>query len=523
MRAYLFWPKAAFAFCMLMFLIPVPHVFGQPVNELTLMGQRNGYVTGLIELGDYYYYSYSHCKLLYAQSQNPSCLLETYKFHKTSYSFQRSAISTGDTTQYDSAETNMRNVVWNGNIVFAATELYHGINAYGGLTFTVLDTAFNTVIPQRRLKLVPKGGKWTEAIPMDMVPLGERLAIIYYQQDTSKFTTRTSAILLDKHGGVLKDTPIADPYWGLIAVSIPGKRCMVSDFGGSRILLDSNLAIADTFLPKPFLPNGPYIGYMPDGGYEITLPSGTLIKGGEYTTMPGLSYPTTSLSRLTAASRYDYDTTIYFRDNYSIGSDDGGSRQSLQFNSFDNRIYYANSCRQKPLSGSCLDSFNYIQVICADTLLHTLWRKFVILTPHECATAYWVAASNARGGVGVMGYYFDTRFSTYFNMYDTTHSGYFLFHVDSTGSVSVGGGRAPTVRDRLKIYPNPARDAVVIDDILGGLSGFALYDMSGRQISSGAASGKLAKASLARLSAGPYIMRILFADGSAMSQTIIKQ
>lgn len=492
------------------------------------MGRPQGITTLLIELDSYYYYvPWSYKYWPQATYVGPSVLVSGQKSCKTDYSLLRTALIAGDTAQHDSTIGDLRSAVWNGNIAYATGIRYDtSYHAYWGIALTVLDTALNVLIPQRRLKFVPEGGLWTWPMLEGISPLGERLAIFYSQWDTGQgpHRIRAGALLLDKNGQVLMDTAII-PYnfQTRIVVPFPGKKCMLWG-GSSHILLDSNLTVLDTFEEKPiYMPSGPYRGTFPDEGDEIALPSGTLIKGGEYTIMQGptnLGQATTALCRLSAATRYASDTTVLFINGDYEDPEGGNSYQNLQYNNFDNRIYYANSSRQVNGGYTCLDSGNnYVQVICTDTLLRTIWRKFISFGPYICATANWVAASDGRGGVGVMGYQHDMRY----DFYDSLHAGSFLFHLDSTGNVSVANGAKPSVRDRLKIYPNPATDAVVIDDILGGLSGFALYDMSGKSVSIGKATGKLARASLEGLPTGPYILRVLLSDGSAISETVLKR
>jgi hypothetical protein len=499
-------------------------VFAQPVNELKLMQPRQGYALYLTERGNYYYFDFAHAKR--EPGKQDAVMLERHKYHKTNYTFNGSAISAGDTIQYDSVVTtsaHSRYIFWNGNIAYAGTEFFYPSNTnYHGLVFSLMDTNMNVLIPRRRLKEVLYGGVWTNVTIAGMSTLGSRLAIFYSQVDTGKgpYKVRTCGILLDEDGTILKDTTVVNyDFRADRSMPYPGNRCMLSG-GTEHVLLDSNLVVVDTFKDKPLhMPSGPYRGYFGDGGHEIALPSGTLIKGGEYTILqgPGGGRPT-ALSRLTAATRYSSDTTLLIFNGPYDPAGGGNYYHNLQYNDFDKRVYYVNSTRQ-PSPYYCLDTLNHLQVICTDTLLRPLWRKFITLGSNVCATAQWVAASDGRGGIGVMGYQYDIRFP----MLDTAHSGCFLFHLDSAGSVSVNGGLSPVVRDRIRIYPNPATDAFVIDDVLGGLKTYVLYDMSGRQVNSKTVSGKLAKVALDGLAMGPYVLRVMLSDGSAISQTVMKQ
>ncbi len=79
------------------------------------------------------------------------------------------------------------------------------------------------------------------------------------------------------------------------------------------------------------------------------------------------------------------------------------------------------------------------------------------------------------------------------------------------------------IRDRFRIYPNPATDALMIDDILHAVTAASVYDMQGRLAQQAPVSANPARLSLKALPAGTYMLRLQLKDGSSHSQLFIRR
>jgi hypothetical protein len=79
------------------------------------------------------------------------------------------------------------------------------------------------------------------------------------------------------------------------------------------------------------------------------------------------------------------------------------------------------------------------------------------------------------------------------------------------------------IRDRIKVYPNPATNMVWVDDIEGKLNEVELYDVQGRLVIKQQAGGSKTSVNITTLPPGLYLVRVTMKDGETIQKKIIKQ
>lgn len=97
------------------------------------------------------------------------------------------------------------------------------------------------------------------------------------------------------------------------------------------------------------------------------------------------------------------------------------------------------------------------------------------------------------------------------------------FHSTMKGTITVSttAGVKDINKLQLRIYPNPAIDVITIDGVKT-IDYVAVYDISGRQIFSAAASTPVVKVYLDNYAAGTYIVKVT-AEGKTQSINVIKK
>ena len=218
------------------------------------------------------------------------------------------------------------------------------------------------------------------------------------------------------------------------------------------------------------------------------------------------------------------DTVILFtaKDTGDIQHTNLGALKIIDYNAYDNLVYYVdytNAAFQPP--SNCFPSYgnNYVQVIAMDTNLNTRWRKFIYPGANMCAQITYMTACNNRSGVLVGGTLKDLHLPSL-----PIAQPNFLYRVDS--SISTNGVSNPNgliIRDRFAVYPNPAKDHIIVDDFLGKLAEVSITNMQGQVIYHNTASGNKQQVSVAQYPAGLYMVRCRSTDDEWYSTKILKE
>lgn len=434
----------------------------------------------------------------------------------------------GDTMQADSILKNDGQflIIRNGKIHLLYNKIYFPPMA-APVTYTrymQLDTNLNITIPEKYLN--------TPELIQNFTSLnGNRLLYSYWTQfDTSNFFYSKYAILDSAGNPLTEDTfevkpdasALTDHY---VVEVIPylnnqflATGFILPNYQRGFYLADSNMQLIDTFYLKPdVLPySGGYgrIKYFPN---IVTLPSGSLIAGGLMeTSLSGGSFYTI-LTKHNPASRFSTQSINVYA---AVDSNDyyhhtWPAKENLIYNSYDNRIYFSDVTNKSAMPGTCGTNYNYIQIISADTNLNTLWRKFIYVGPDSCASVSKVGLPDGRSGVLISGYSLKVPFDS------NVH--FFAYYLDSTGALSGVSTPESAVRERLKVFPNPANNTVYIDDVFNKLSKATIYNATGRLLFDKTLFGESAVINIEDFPPGLYMVKVATKDGEQQSFKIFKK
>lgn len=471
-----------------------------------------------------------------------------HKYNFATKAITKSAHIYGDTIQTDSVvDLFAQLAIVKGDRIYMAYNRHYPSDTvqkphpYESISYIVLDTNLNVIIPERRLKtLFQPFGRFTSCHLQQMSFVGNRIAIAYNQDDSMGFTGSLGRyLLIDVAGNLVADSVagIAPNPSGLVShrineiISMKNGKVLITGTGiidkgkGARsfVITDTSLHPLDTFYfkPSPLFGSGGYQGYFAQPPNFQPLPTGSLIAARDYSITNG---PTTgfrsAVIKLKAINRYAVDTIVVF----PIESNTDGSHRSspsirnLVYQEIDNRVYYTSATGQNSLSGGCNGYSNFVQVMCLDTNLRQKWIKYLTPAENSCASVTVVTKSDGRPGIDVAGAYSDATVPS-----DTSRQGYFIYHIDSTGSLEVENGAPLVFRDRIRLYPNPTDDFLVVDDLLSKAKSIAVYDMQGKLLFKVSASPKQTTIRISELVPGNYSLLLYFVDGTNYRQLFTKR
>ena len=519
---------------LLAFLFLFSTIASAQTNELAQCGYRNMLMNTLIEDQNNYYFLGKNGMF--------------YKCNKWSHSPVDSVVALSNIQSQDSVVNRLVYISkagsricfsYNKSILIdtvAAPYDYWTANYY-----QELDTLLNIVIPEKRLLMKdPRNRRFVNPWVNAITVTNQRSLIIYTEYDSysmgNGFSRMSSFFLLDAFGNVLRhDTLRPGP---IISDTLPAlhlaqevsltanNQFMISGYGllasqnRSFVMCDSNMTIIDTFQFRSGLWSGSFHGSFPN---TVSLPTGNLITGGMYDSSQfggGVHYETSAVSKSsdTLGARYYFGRPVVYSLKDAADHHHQKLYQGLAYNKTDNRIYYTDKTHARGFDlDYCDGPYNYVQVICADTNLVTLWRKFIYSGNNFCLTTSGIQADGGREGATIEGYSANA---------DTSKQYSFIYHIDSSTTTGIANTNNVIIRDRIKMYPNPATTQVTVDDFLSQLKSVSMYNMQGALVATKAAasSSSLTKLELnvSHLPAGVYLVRAVTEDGEVSSQQLFK-
>lgn len=405
----------------------------------------------------------------------------------------------------------------------------------------MIDTSLNVVLPEKRIKSSYYPLPQIHGCDLQsLVVQGSKIVFGYASSNATTGQRLSFYVMTDLDGNVIKEDTlgIAPPANSIVTHELaqinpyPNNRYLATGRGlihssgslsNSHALYDSNMTLLDTFYfkPDPFFSIGAYSGNYAQTPNVVVLPSGNIVVGRDYYVQTGPNHVggiLPAFAKSEVSNRFAYANARIFTRPDSVVSiyNSSPSLRNLEYNVFDNRLYYAAANFQTAgYIGVCLPSQNFVQIICTDTNLNLKWRKYLSPNPNSCARITQVAVSDRRSGFNVLGQFVDAT-----NQTDTALQGAFLFHVDSAGSLDIDDQRHFTIRDRFKIYPNPASTVIAIDDVLNDVREAALYNMQGTLVKRFTIAVTPVKLNLPHVTPGIYFFRLLLRDGSSHIETV---
>jgi hypothetical protein len=255
----------------------------------------------------------------------------------------------------------------------------------------------------------------------------------------------------------------------------------------------------------------------------IGLPSGSLISANNDhlndLPLPEPNYPVfPKIIKHTAATRYSIDDYIAFGpvDNTDSSHSNYTALRSIDYNSYDNNLYYASISHMTAQGIQCNNDAekSYLEIISVDTSLNLRWKKY-IKVPGTCPFIGTISVPDGRGGILVAGHSYhgadlDTSWVYYIN--DQTPSD---TPTDITDITLKKG-------DGFVLYPNPANSEVyLISD--KDLKEALLYDLSGRFITAQRITSGKATLNIDQLSPGIYLIKATDKGGRVYQKKVVKK
>ncbi len=531
-------------------------VVGQAINEVPLLGLHFIEPFTLSETNSsYYFITGFHTRKFVAGKNLPTAAYYLNKSEKTTHKILKTVKIWGDTAVADST-LSYNWPCLSGDKILVANSRYHFLDssifphAYNSIVFTCFDTNLNLIVPERRLITFFTPFKRFAGGDIIVANTSRNRFITGYAMNDSfnnghgrysryLFTDFSGNLLRDSVIGVAPslDSPNVNHYAHEIVptgnnqllvsgqgLTNPNAASPVADF----LLTDSNMSVIDTFRLKSrylYYGSAQVQGWVPGILNYAMLPTSSIIAGRELQVFYGTPSMRpngnfTMLMKMTRATRYTIDTTFFFPVTNSYGGNNSSpSQHNLVYQPVENRVYYAtNTLQAYGFTGDCGGSTNQTQVVCLDTNLHMYWQKFISPAAGSCTHLTDVIASIGRPGITIAGYFTDANAPK-----DTALQGGFLFHIDSTGTLDAPGAKLFSIRDRFRIYPNPANDALFIDDVLKSVSAATVIDMQGREVVKTAITANPARLSLQSLPPATYLLRLTLKDGGTHSQLFSRQ
>lgn len=458
--------------------------------------------------------------------------LSLWKYDKSTLQPISSVIVASDTLQSDSLSFNYLICYNKGriHIVFTKFITNGGSNDTSFFYYTQLDTNLNIVVPQKRIAT-------QHNLEVDVCLIGMHNDNVLYctsYMGNELGENINRYYIIDTLGDVVQQDTLGYPpppefytTW-IYNVSrykenqylVTGRNLLgtsLNTYMDNSFVADSAMNITDTFRNVPI---GAHAAIA-------ALPTGSFFSN--------IAYNKSVLIEKHFGNRFDSSKHIQ---SYGIDSNDLEHPQTgIYYNDYDNKVYAVN-CTHKEnnindnvcafLAWPDLLPYNYSEITCLDTNASRLWRKYIKVDFQTggCSALLSGIVPDEREGISVIGEWHNSNWNG--TGADTLRQ--FMYYITAntvTDSTIIGNPTAihqPAIeiRDRIKIYPNPATDMVCIDDIEGKLSEIELYDVQGRLIIKQQASGSKTSVNIATLPPGLYLVKVTMKDGEMMQKKIIK-
>jgi hypothetical protein len=243
-------------------------------------------------------------------------------------------------------------------------------------------------------------------------------------------------------------------------------------------------------------------------------------------------------TKIDKASAQNHFSSPAMFSSYGIDSlDEIHAPIALSYNPYDHKVYSVCATHKNdPFTDYCYFPatpqdlqfpYGYSEIICLDTNLNLQWKKYLRIDQHAggCGGPWYAIVPDGREGINIAGGWYNNDYDG--NGTDTISE--FLYYItagtvtDSTVLPTAIDKQGIEIRDRVKIYPNPASDKVWIDDIEARLGNITLYDAQGRAVRTQSATAAKVSVDIAALPPGLYLVRVTTKDGGTMHRKIIKR
>ncbi|PZF73173.1 T9SS type A sorting domain-containing protein [Taibaiella soli] len=541
---------------LLFFLLLLPLLSKAQVNILPQTGVQNILVNTFQEIGGAYYFlscdTSVAAKDIFKNHPRQFLLNKVDKYNNTVTS---ATIAMGDSLQVDSlislSSYNIYCLMKKSpdNHIYLFYQKYikqdFSLPAYRqwkiGIYCTVFDTLMHRIVSDKRLVLADGYEQMYQPTPTALCFAGKNPVLGYNLFDTLQYTNVTLAkyIKLDEQANIL-----AHDTLGIKTVAaLPGQHyvtniCAVGDrisvwgesflsadpWEYSIMVFDTTLFMIDTFRSGEWNGLTNKFSYWEGFTNSILLPTGTLIQGHCAYPSPQVNYGGTLQSAITRGHLnhpFQIEKYLLVAGKDSLDWNHGAPGppyETVVYNTVDGNLYYANSTHSELMGNYCPygpSVKNYVQVICADTNLNLKWTRYIHADSSACALVDHVVAGDGRPGVVVCG---SNHYMPYNGQTDQ-----FAYYIDSSGSLSVPNTPNTFIRDRFRIYPNPAISKIFVDDVFDNLKCATVYAMDGRVVINQSLAAGKNEMNIMTLPPGLYLIRLMSKDDEVYQTKFIKE
>jgi len=421
----------------------------------------------------------------------------------------------------------------------------------GTISFMQMDASLNVTLPNKPIRGSDAKGRFmiTGMGTLESTTTGP--LVLSYQVFDSTFETYINwhphfwaerLIKVNDTGKVLADEFLGKEPKGIDSEypwSVNRKMCKVGNDEYGAIVLNErvfqqefSLLILDSALHTVRTYGHPWIGY-PASAYFF-LPGGALINT-VYANVTDSNYQ--KFYNLNVLTKAEPSAGYQFNKQYNAPALDTGDDSHAVaaegcvsayffgcmvynpsvYNNYDNRIYTFSSTRSNHAPSFCLNGKpNLGQIVALDTNLSEKWVRYVRPRPNHCIASSSVAATDGRNGVLVSGWEYDLA--------NSSDRRPFIYLIDSSTSLGVANPESPIIiTGQFSVYPNPAKDHIVIENVLGTSYTYSIINSLGQNVASGKGQGLNTNVDLERLPFGLYVAVIVAADGQRFSLKFLKR
>jgi len=546
---------------LLLFLLLLPLLCNAQINILPLTGVQNIQVNTFLEIGSsYYFLSYDSSNVAKDIFNNHPRRFLLNKVNKYSNFVTSTAEAMGDSLQVDSLISLSAYNIYclmkksPDNHIYLFYQKYikqdFSLPAYQqwkiGIYCTVFDTSMHRIVSDKRLVLADGYAQMYQPTPTVLCFVGNNPVLGYNLFDTLHYSNITLAkyLKLDEQANILAH----DTLGNKAAAALPDQHYVtnicaagnkVSVWGQSLLpagpsapwpldhsitVLDTAFSVIDTFRAGSWNGLANRFSYWEGFTNSILLPTGTLIQGHCAYADPQVNYGgilQSAITRRHLNHPFQIDKYLLVAGKDSIDWNHGApgpSYETVVYNTVDGNLYYANNTHSEFMGNYCPYGpgvKNYVQVICSDTNLNLRWTRYIHSDSSACASVDHVVAGNGRSGVVVCG-------ANYHLPYNG-QTDQFAYYIDSSGALNVPNTSSTFIRDRFRVYPNPASSKLFADDVFDNLKQATVYAMDGRVvINQNLAAGKN-EMNIAGLPPGLYLIRLMSRDNETYQLKFVKE
>jgi len=420
------------------------------------------------------------------------------------------------------------------------------------ISFMQLDTNLDVTVAPKPIWYNDRSNKyilWKIGNAQNLT--SNRSVLSYNVGDTTGQSSATKFLIVNDTGKLLKDeflgwesigSSTQRPEHNLVSgifmindntyTAITYFNDTVRGYGLILYVMDSNMHVLDSLDETYVHYNGPhpagaairYFGSVWEN--HLSLPTGGYVRFAdvEYQDYVRIKYCSTpGIGKGNAASAYQ-PTALYILPQTDSNDDyhsSGSAAYCGIYNKYDNNLYIFASTKSYPRSWNyyCMNGQASLgQIAAIDTNLNEKWLKYLRPAPGYCIRSSNIVAADGRNGVVISG--LETKLSDQGNP-DLWRA--FIYYIDSNTSLGINNPESPVIiSDQFSLYPNPAKDRLVIENVLCTAYTYSIINSIGQAVVSGNGQGIHTNIDVQRYPIGLYVVVVRAEDNRIYSLKFLK-